>query len=378
MKGQDWDMLKGVESLPVQVESAGPRRGAPLLVVLAVLVAVLVAVIVFASPGSGQNAKIAVSAIVALALVLWLLTRAHARSARRQWVITPTNLEFAQRSALCTREWKEPLAAYRGVLGTNEWRGHGESGELWHILSLEHQTRPSRTVKLYESRLAEGFRSKHEHAARLLGLPYLLRTNGELVERQPGELDVSVRQRVAMGQVEASFDLASCPSGALSVRVDADTVTITTGRQMLDLVGALIAPCLLGFGILIAAIGLIAGLSPSHPIVQLGEIHIFLGAAVMAVSRFLREELAVSPREVTWKLCHPWGVLRDASVPADRVEEVVVTSGVPGSGPMPRPVRIITDDAELWFGRFLSQPAREWARDCVIAVIGGLGPQAPA
>ncbi|MHC4591445.1 MAG: hypothetical protein ACYS8L_01975 [Planctomycetota bacterium] len=378
MKGQDWDMLRGVESLPVQVESAGPRRGAPLFVRLLLLVAVLAAAIVFASPGSGQNAKIAVSVIVALTVVLWLLARAHARSVRRQWVITPTKVEFAQRSALRTREWTEPLGAYKGVLGTTEWRGHGESGELWHILSLEHRTRPRRTVKLYESRSAAGLRRRHEQAARLLGLPYLLRTNEGLAERQPDELDISVRQRVATGEIEASFDLASCPSGARSVRVDGDTVTIATGQQMLGLVGALIAPCLLGFGILIAVIGVVAGLSLSHPVVQVGGSHIFLGAVVIAVSRCLREELAVSPREVTWRLCHPWGVLRERSVPASRVEEVVASSSVPGSGPVPRPVRIITDDAELWFGRFLSQAAKEWARDCIIAVVGGLGPQAPA
>jgi len=144
---------------------------------------------------------------------------------------------------------------------------------------------------------------------------------------------------------------------------------MSTGRQMLGPVGAAIGPFVLAVGVAVVLVCVCAGLPVGHWAVQLGAAYVVLGGTATAVSRCLREELAVSAREVGRRLYHPWGVLKEESVPADAVEEVVIGSALPGSPAFLRPVRVITDSSELRFGWFLPQAAKEWARDCIVAVI---------
>jgi hypothetical protein len=355
----EWDILSGIAELPAQVVSGGERRGAPLPVRLAFLAAVVAAGIVLWRPTT-QAARIAASAAVVLTAGVWVCVRAYFRSVKRRWAFTATEVQFERRSPLRRWSWAEPLAGYRGVLGRREWRGEGEQGELWHLLTLEHASDPRRTVKLFESRSGEGFRRRHESAARLFGLPYLLQTSDGVQERAVADLDRSVRERVAAGDVEATVDPGQPPEGVVVAKVEGDTMTIGTGKHWLGVVGAVIAPVVAAIGVAAAAVGaacLEAGFAIGGPVLRMGLFWAAFGAGGAAVSRLLREELTIAPGGISYRLRHPWGVLREQSLAADAIEEVVISGANSTAVPSLAPVRLIADSGEVRFGRFLSRRA---------------------
>jgi hypothetical protein len=204
-------------------------------------------------------------------------------------------------------------------------------------------------------------------------------TSTGLEERQVGDLDKSVRERVAEGILPIAFDPASIPPGKrLAVRVAGDAlVLLARSRPLLSRYGCVVPLLVLG-GAAVIAVNVPGGGTPAIVSMVIGVFLLVMGLLTLIVLSQVREELVVSPREVRKRWRHPWGTMRECVLPADRVEEVIIQAlpvrgdvvfrRFPGSGTV-RSVQVRSDSGTIQFGARLSQTQQIWVRDCIIAVI---------
>lgn len=307
------------------------------------------------------------SAIFGVAAVFSAVWAVHCWVFRRRWHFTQTQVECRQRGLLGRREWREPLSSYEGVLAMEM---HPRSGDkaTTYVLRLKHRDRKRRSVRLYVSTSPDGLRAKHEHYARLFGLPALTETKDGVEVRRLDELDKSVRERVAGGTLRTAFDPASVPPGkALAFHIGEDGLKIRTRGGVLGSTERAVAVLMLLAGPLIRVLMWLwevdAPIFPPLLVVPSSLAGVLpLLADVLCV-----EEVSVSPKEVRHRLQCGRMSFRRSAISADEVEEVVVRQ-------MPRhrwetAVQAIGDEGSVDFGRGLPRAQQDWVRDCIIAVI---------
>lgn len=116
--------------------------------------------------------------------------------------------------------WREPLSAYEGVLWHEEYRHNPTSGsadasrtQRITLLELRHRFDPERTVRLLRQTKRAGIRACWETAAGSLRLPALRELpDGTMLQRQPDDLDKSLRELAREGRLELPrHDLSSPP-----------------------------------------------------------------------------------------------------------------------------------------------------------------------
>ncbi len=370
------DLAPDATELPVQVTHSGSKLLAIVLFVVAVGMAVAAVAIGIGGPG-GPNplvpARLALAAGAALMVVVLLGGNPWKHMVR--WDFTPDGVSYWRRGLFGVKKWAEPMDSYDGVLAWQEMRSTGKSTYVVYIVELKHADNKRHTVQLYCSMSKEGHRTKQEHYARLLGVPALVKTADGYEARAPEDLDKSVRERVAEGSLAVTFDPMSGPPGErLSMHVDGRTLVlqVTRGSRVMIAVGAVLALSAVG----LLAAGLVIGGEPRRWVLMgVGVLGGVLGLACLLPALVFRQELLISPEEVRRRTRTPWGPTAGKAVPADEIEEVLVRSSTGGS--MGSTVQCVTDDMTLQFGGGLPRAAKDWVRDCIIAVVGS-SPNPPA
>ncbi len=282
--------------------------------------------------------------------------------ARARYAFTRDTVECSVRSLLKRKEWQAPLAEFLGVLTRR--RQYGKNSYLYMVV-LKHGEQSAQDVVLYQSLSRDGLRDRQEECARVLGLPALVKTDEGYTERAAGELDKSVRERVAEGSLKVEFDAAAGPPGSrLTVRIDGDALRLRARSSAAETVAVALA---LAFGIL-------AGLGGRFGVPLVGRIPGWIPVLCTAAGAFgfgwlllITEELLVSPEEVRGRYASPWGSFAEHTMPAAEVEEVYVGSAPDGGGG--NRVQVVGDSGVITYGSSLTKAERHWVRDCIVAVI---------
>jgi hypothetical protein len=288
---------------------------------------------------------------------------------RDEWTLTATSVARRWRGLGGWKSWTEPLSNYAGVL-MHDVRRPGSEGyppKLDYVLDLYHPDDRKKTLRLWHSHSQEKHSAECGRYARLLGLPALVATENGFEQREIDDLGKSVRERVAVGAIEATLS-TSPPGNTLNVRVEEGALLITTRKHITGggakesflisgvagMVFSMLGGMLVfGFGFGVLAFFVFVMLLPS------------LGAFL--IGRMFRPCLEVSAAGVrTWS-AHPWGRLSVKVLPSPQIDEVVVRTPTGGHGF--KAVLVTAGEDSVWWGGGLSQEELEWVRDCIVAVI---------
>ena len=121
-----------------------------------------------------------------------------------------------QRNIKGTRTWNEPLSAYSGVLGHEEYHSGGKHHSAYTLYKvvLKHSREVDFDVLLYSSRSGQQHRNEIEMFGRLLERPVLVEeAGGRYAERAVEDLDKSVKELVEEGKLDARFNSYNQPKG---------------------------------------------------------------------------------------------------------------------------------------------------------------------
>ena len=375
-----FDLAPGARSLPFTVKKRGARGWGVALLLAAALpvLAAAVALTMWAAgvPGVRRNTWVGYGAlgVVPLALGLHLVQR------RREWRFTADAVSYMSRGLVGNRHWTEPLDRYEGVL---RWRTTAVAGIKTvpaTELVLKHATDKTRCVKLYASASETAARGTQQRYASLFGVPSLAEGNvkGAAV-LDPAPL-MTLRERIASGHVRPTIDGEPPPAGGLTVHIAAGEVRLVArpaGIGMLRNMAAARFP-IWTFVLAQGVLPLIGLFIPVWMVrVALAALAVALVAGTYFVLRLWQLELLVSQDGVRQLWHHPWGKSRGDLVPAGEVLDVCVREGK--HRPYGPAVEVVGGERALVFGAGLKPAEQEWAKDLVVAVLGGASspPAAP-
>jgi hypothetical protein len=356
------------EALPAEVEKRG-SVGCGVVLFLLALACLGAAVLEGMDPGYdvGELPIFLIGFLVGLVLfaVLGLLTLQY----REHWTLTAKFVQRRWRRIGNWKEWTTPLSDYAGVLMYDVHHSGGKNSSSYteYILDLHHPDDKKKTLRLWCCRSYERHRAEWERYARLLDLPALLKTPDGIEQREVDDLDKSVRERIAEGSMELTFDASTHPPGdKLSVSVEGDGLLITTRGGLGK--AFKVVPVIF----VLTAAGMIAGgifaLSPASIILPItGCFFLLMSMGLAFAARTFGQYLRVSPAGVRTWWTHPWGRFAEKMLPSQEIEEVVVRTP-PGSQGF-KAVVVIADSGVAWWGMGLSQEELEWVRDCIVTVI---------
>ena len=259
-----------------------------------------------------------------------------------------------------TALWREPFSAFQGVLWHEEMRGTSKNRTLHQVIDLSHATDEARTVCLLDSQRSDGVRKAWEDAAGLLGLPALRETADGVERREPGELDMSVADRMRDGHLTATFD-PDAPDGITWAGSDSkiDVVIRPRGRNR-------VMPMLSG-GFFVGIISfVIAGfLIPLPP----GQLFLIAIAVVFTAELLLfglHMRIAVSPQEISHAVVLTAGLtVHKRSYRLDDIESVAVQMGI-GVGDLA--LRLEADCGESRIA-LLNQSQADWLQNFVMSAL---------
>ena len=146
----------------------------------------------------------------------------------KSMLFTGHDVKVKTRGLLGSREWREPLANYRGVMlsehhSRSQGVGNTVSTRTYHVIELVHDN-DGKTVPLYVRRGPDSPRDIQEAFARRFDLPALAPDSGGETVRAADALDTPVSARPAA-------DPGPPPSGVkVGSRNGAVTITVGQGR----------------------------------------------------------------------------------------------------------------------------------------------------
>jgi hypothetical protein len=271
-------------------------------------------------------------------------------------------------------KWVEPISAYAGILRTVADGEGSREGTVFHELVLHHAGDAGKCVKLCSLPNEAGLLHRQERLARLFGLPALSQDGSGVEAIAPQDLHKPLLQRVQEGSVQPAVR-AGEPPRRLRLWVQGDAM-LMRGRRAIRL------GCLLG-GFLLVGLGAFFTASAwSFPWVRpWGAAFGLLGLALAFLPVVIVQYLRVSPDGVeSW---HGLGPLRlgHLDIEAASVRQVTVGKAgyhpllsALGSGartglPTPEAVNVTSPFRTISLGWTLPPEARQWVRDCIIAVL---------
>jgi hypothetical protein len=358
------DVLSHAQELPAEGHWTGSRRLGTFYVVLGLGLVAFAVHGVLESPDLGSRVHcVALGAGSALALCVLALGQFVSR---RDYCFTPEWVECRSRGLFRQGHWRQPMSAYRGVLGEAEFHRRPKiAPHTLYKLVLQHGAGDSHSTTLYQSPSEAGLRAAHELYARVSGLPALVETQDGLESRDVADLDKPVSRRVEEGSVQIAFSPWGEPPGMrLRCSTEGDTFRIAVRWRPLVAVLACVAFLV---GVLL--------LAPERPGGALADgVRGAAGRAAMIVGALLwcwfflgRAELLVSPSRVRRHYHFLWVTFARKALEADDVEEVLIANvkGYDNAWT----VQVVSDDGVISFGRSLSKVQRRWVRDCIISVL---------
>ena len=337
------DLLAGAHALPAQAVQKGQREFGAVLVLVGLIPAAIGVLPIWLGQ-AGQILPVVFPLAIALVPLLGGL---HQLLLRKEYRFTHEGVECQSRGLLGSRQWSAPFSDYLGVLLDESERSEGKSSRCTiYALALKHGGKASQDVALYRSLMAGDARARQEEYARLFGVAALVRTDEGLAARSVGELDESVRERVAAGSLAVTFDPTQRPPGwGLSVYIEGDTLRLAA-RWSLPRVAGGGAFLLFGLAVLLAPK---LGTHLLEVVPQwVGGVCVAFGALVEGYQFLTSEELLVSPREVRarwWTAGMGWS---ESASPTDEIEEVVIRGKDGQWGLNDGPVPSRPPDRLLW------------------------------
>ncbi len=262
-----------------------------------------------------------------------------------------------------TKEWREQLANYTGVLRrTRQVRTRNSSYTLY-LIDLHHEDE-TKTINLFTDTREGDARAKWETYARALELPALEQGQGGVLRREAADLDKSVGELIREGKVEVDFDALTRTAKGLSVDFEGDSVVLTRTGPKYPWWGMLIA---VTFPLIFVAVALLAPDMPWFVRIVFGvgglslEVALIVGVVRDIVSR---QRHRVGPRHLKVSAVSPRGEKKGMQIPVGEIESVTIARDSRGAAPA---VVIAGDRETLEFGAYLPRPALDFVMNTVLA-----------
>ena len=367
-RGRRWEM--DLSTLPaVSVQSGGRAMGVFLVAFALVWGGFPILGLVSELQAGRFGAETLLFLIFPIIGVALLLFGMHSLMSRRRIAFDGQAFAVAEHGLLGTKQWREPLSAYQGVMRhTRRVRTRNSSYTLY-MIDLVHPD-SARRINLYTDTSDRGFRLKWEEFARRLSLPAMEEGEGGMVRREAGDLDKSVRELIAEGKVDIDYDALSRPVTGLAVTFEGDVVVLTRTGAANSWWGSLIA---LLFPLIFVGVAVYA---PDMPGVArylfggLGALFEVLFVAGVMIDLLSRQRLRVGPAGVRVNRAYRASDSAGKRLEIAEIETVSIARKSNGS----RPALAIAGDREtLIFGRGLPRRSLEFAMNTVFAKIAETG-----
>lgn len=281
---------------------------------------------------------------------------------KRKATFRGDGVEVEGRGLWASESWYHPYTAFKGVLHREEVVKTKNSSTTYQIIELLHDD-PKRCVLLYVQATTELPRERWEGYARRLKLPALEAGAAGVVERDPGDLDKSLKDLVEEGKVSHAFDPdAEAPRGLYIERRDPDTlkVVITAGRYPIWFLALFM---LTGAAMMVGAF-----FTAQNPYALFGAGLLFGGLPgyMLVRDRAARREISLDRRRLTVTDALRLNRHSRDGLSLDEIESIAIR---PARGNSGRELVIASDRGPIHVGLGLSKDALAWLKDFITAAI---------
>lgn len=367
-RGRRWEM--DLSTLPVERVKTGSRALGVFLVVFALIWGGLPLLGLASELRAGRfGTETLLFLIFPVIGVGLLLFGVHSLIWRRRIAFDGSAFTVAEHGLRGTRQWREPLSAYQGVMRHTRHVRTKNSSYTLYMIDLVHPD-SDRKINLYTDTRKGGFREKWEEFSRRLALPALEEGEGGVVRREAADLDKSVGELIAEGKVEIDFDILARPAKGVAASFEGDVVVLTRTGPVNPWWGSLIAVL---FPLIFVGVAVFA---PDMPwfkrylfggVGALFEVVFVIGVVTDILSR---QRLRVGPAGVLVNRAYSGRETGGKRIDAAGIETVTIARKSNGS----RPALAIAGDREtLTFGRGLPRRSLEFAMNTVLAKIAETG-----
>ncbi len=274
---------------------------------------------------------------------------------KRQTIEIHRDLVRVTEKGLFTTNWNEPVSAFIGVLPRKIIALGGEqSPDFLHLVELVHPDK-DKNLLLYKTPGKKRMRKLWEDAACALDLALLEETDDGIVSRASDDLQKSVRDLAAEGEISVDFDAdAQPPTGVMWKHVEGElhvtlTVSATSyGRNILYFLGAAFMILLAWQEVIEGDYRVIAGVAGA-----IGAV-VFGGILLMGV--IAKQRIVITSSEFRYFLETLFGTFGHKSMPLRELESARrVSEGklVMESGTASISISGVGKPQLLWFERFI-------------------------
>lgn len=301
--------------------------------------------------------------VIAVGLVLLGL---HLLRFRKSITIDRYFVAVEQRGLFGSREWREPLSNYQGVLKRVQRRTSRKSKRTYYIVDLKHRTDEKKTINLYTARSGRDLRDKWEQFARQLQVPALEQGADGPVARRTEDLDKTVSELLDEGRITVDRSALGAETEDVTISEEDGGVVITRKRPTTSLFGGLLA---VTFPLIFVAVGF----SIDDAFWLFGWIFGFVGilfevlfVAGVVWDRIARQRLVVTPDAIRRCEVAPWGETKGRSLPVSEIETIDLARRRDDDKKR-LALHIVSDARTLKFGAGLPRQTLEAIRNTVLA-----------
>jgi hypothetical protein len=367
-RGQRWEM--DLSTLPAERVQTGSRAMGVFLVIFALFWGGFPVLGLVSELQAGRfGTETLLFLIFPLVGVGLLLFGVHSLMWRRRIAFDGNAFTVAEHGLRGTKQWREPLSGYQGVLRHSRRVRTKNSSYTLYMIDLVHPD-SDRRINLYTDTSDNGLRDKWEAFARRLSLPALEQGMGGMVRREAEDLDKSVGELIAEGKVEIDYDALSRPAKGLAVSFEGDVAVLTRTGPANTWWGSLIAVL---FPLIFVGVAIYAPDMPGFTRYLFGglgalfEVLFVIGVLTDILSR---QRLRVGPAGVWLNRAYSRSESKGKRIETAEIETVTIARKSSGSRPA---LAIASDRATLNFGRGLPRPSLEFAMNTVLGKIAETG-----
>ena len=291
-----------------------------------------------------------------------LLYAVHQLVWRKVVTLDRQTVGVSERGLRGSRQWREPLANYTGVLRRTRRVRTKNSSYTLYLVDLYH-AEESKRINLYTDTREGEIRSKWENYARALDQPALEEGAAGVVARDAADLDKSVGELIQEGKIDVDYDALSQPASGVAVNFEGDTVVITRTGARYPWWSALVG---VTFPLIFVWVGLYA---PDMPWVigilfaGIGTLFEIIFVVGVIQDRFSRWRLRVGPDGVRVNRVRGRGETAGKSMPAGDIEGVKIAGE---GGRWSTSIVMEGDREKLHFGRGLEPVTLEFVMNTVL------------
>lgn len=299
---------------------------------------------------------LAKTGILAAPLLIVVLIEAVNRLGGPSWRRVYTLDASAISCTNADASWHESIENYDSVHWREEERAYHDRTEVFQIVELRHRISSNRNVKLIESYSTSGVRVKWESVSRTLDLPATRSlADGTEHRRLPDQLDLSIRDLVAAGELTDDFDPDRPVPRGVRWRKEDDRLEVLIRRTPLFYLLVIIGVIVLTLVLAYAPFG--------HPILLIPGLSAL--TAALATALFHHHRLVIEDRHLTLG-----GRLAGMGYRADRRLPLAEIEAVYRVDPESRLawLRVETDSVSMVLGPLGAKPC-QWLEKFLISAI---------